>query len=126
MLRMPAILFGLFAAATPVGAEEPKPVVPTAFAWATKSYDLPKREPIFEGFGAQLLNQHCLTCHSAEFVDEQPPLPAATWRAEVLKMKNVFGAPVEDRDIPDLVEALTRRQRTMPNAGPAGNSGNGR
>ncbi|MBX5454015.1 MAG: sulfite--cytochrome C oxidoreductase subunit B [Acidobacteriia bacterium] len=126
MLRMPAILFGLFAAATPVGAEEPKPVVPPVFVWATKSYDLPKREPIFEGFGAQLLNQHCLICHSAEFVDEQPPLPAATWRAEVLKMKNVFGAPVEDRDIPDLVEALTRRQRTMPNDGPVGNPGNGR
>jgi len=126
MHRMPAIVFGLFAAATPVQAEEPKPVAPPAFPWTTKSYALPKREPIFEGFGARLLNQHCLICHSAEFVDEQPPLPAATWRAEVLKMKNVFGAPVEEQDIPALVEALTERQRTRSEAAPLGNLSNGR
>jgi hypothetical protein len=126
MLRMPAILFSLVAAVTPVRAEDPKPVVPPPYAWTTKSYDLPKREPLFEGFGARLLNQHCLSCHSAEFVDEQPPLPAATWRAEVLKMKNVFGAPVEDKDIPGLVEALTERHKTVSNAGTVGNSGNGR
>ncbi len=125
MFRMFAIALALLAAVTLVWAEEPAPVAPPTFDWTTKSFDLPSRGALFQGSGAALLNQDCLICHSAMFVDEQPALPAATWRAEVLKMKNVFGAPVDDKDIADLVAALTARHGTTPDAAPAGDLGGG-
>ncbi len=48
-------------------------------------------------------------CHSPTFVDTQPPLSEATWKAEVEKMRKTFGAPIPpDRDA-EIVKALLDR-----------------
>ena len=35
-------------------------------------------------------------CHSTRYITMQPPLPPATWEAEVNKMTKTFGAPIPE------------------------------
>ncbi len=59
--------------------------------------------------GFPLVLQDCLTCHSSQYVQTQPPLSSRQyWDATVHKMKNAFGAPVEDADIPAVVDYLVK------------------
>jgi hypothetical protein len=51
----------------------------------------------------------CMTCHSAEYMLYQPPnAPRPYWEAMVKRMKTVFNAPINDADVPDIVEYLVR------------------
>ena len=81
----------------------------TAPVWHSPSVVLPYPGPHFTGQGAALLNASCSTCHSADFVNGQPYLPLATWKMEVLKMKNVFHAPVDPKDVDALAQSLFAR-----------------
>lgn len=49
-----------------------------------------------EGQGQAEVEGYCSTCHSTRYITMQPPLPAATWDAEVTKMKKTFGATTPD------------------------------
>jgi hypothetical protein len=46
------------------------------------------------GDGVQEVRIYCNTCHSLSYITMQPPLPAATWEAEVNKMNKAFGAGI--------------------------------
>jgi hypothetical protein len=48
------------------------------------------------GDGRQEVQIYCNTCHGLRYITMQPPLPAATWEAEVSKMSKVFGAAIPD------------------------------
>lgn len=48
------------------------------------------------GEGRQDVQNYCNTCHSPRYIAMQPPLPAATWEAEVNKMNSTFGANIPD------------------------------
>jgi len=48
------------------------------------------------GDGLQDVQIYCNTCHSPRYITMQPPLPAATWEAEVNKMNKTFGAAIPD------------------------------
>jgi sulfite dehydrogenase (cytochrome) subunit B len=51
----------------------------------------------------------CMTCHSAEYIRYQPPTaPRSYWEAMVKRMKAVFNAPIDDADMPDIVDYLAR------------------
>lgn len=51
----------------------------------------------------------CAACHSAEYMQYQPPNAARPyWDAMVKRMKNVFNAPVQEADIPDIVDYLSK------------------
>ncbi|MGZ5181749.1 MAG: SorB family sulfite dehydrogenase c-type cytochrome subunit [Ramlibacter sp.] len=51
----------------------------------------------------------CVACHSAEYMLYQPPsAPRPYWDAMVKRMKNVFKAPVNDADLPDIVDYLVK------------------
>lgn len=78
-------------------------------AWKSESVAVPYPGPYFSGQGADLLNLNCSICHSADFVNGQAHLPLATWKAEVLKMKNVFHAPLADKDVDALAQVLFER-----------------
>lgn len=93
-----AVVEGAFAA----------PAAPV-LAWKSVSVTLPYPGPHFSGHGASLLNPSCSTCHSADFVNGQPYMPLATWKAEVLKMKNVFHAPVAAKNVDALAQILFAR-----------------
>jgi hypothetical protein len=70
--------------------------------------DLPFGDRMFGGPGADAINGNCLSCHSAGMVLNQPPLPRATWEAEVNKMRQAYKAPVSDEDVKPIVDYLTR------------------
>ena len=51
----------------------------------------------------------CMTCHSAEYMHYQPTsAPRTYWEAMVKRMKSVFNAPIDDADVPDIVDYLVR------------------
>lgn len=52
---------------------------------------------------------NCVACHSAEYMLYQPPnAPRAYWDAMVKRMKAVFKAPVDDADMPAIVDYLVK------------------
>ena len=76
---------------------------------ALKSLDLklPANDQMFpNGPGADVANSNCLGCHSVDMVLNQPALPKAAWEAEVAKMRNVFKAPMDAKDVPAIVDYL--------------------
>ena len=48
------------------------------------------------GEGLQETSSFCNLCHSTRYITMQPPLPAATWDAEVTKMIKAYGAPIPE------------------------------
>jgi cytochrome c5 len=59
--------------------------------------------------GYVLAQQHCMTCHSAQYVQTQPSTsPRTYWDATVKKMKKPFGAQIPDQDIPVIVDYLVK------------------
>jgi mono/diheme cytochrome c family protein len=72
------------------------------------SYELPDETAEFRpGPGVELAQSNCATCHSAEYDSMQPPkMGDAFWLAEVKKMKNTYGAPIEDADIKGIADYL--------------------
>jgi cytochrome c5 len=83
--------------AGPVPAAQKKPVSITLPAQNTAFRDAP---------GVEVARKDCLTCHSAEYVVQQPPLSKAGWTAEVTKMRVAYGASIPDADIDALVAYL--------------------
>ena len=50
--------------------------------------------------GYEIASQKCGICHSADYVQYQPPkMTKAQWTAEMTKMQHVYGAPISDDDI---------------------------
>ena len=58
------------------------------------------------GDGIQEVRIYCNTCHSPSYITMQPPLPAATWEAELNKMNKTFGAAIPDASTPKILEYL--------------------
>ena len=48
------------------------------------------------GEGSAETSSLCSQCHSTRYITMQPPLPAATWDAEVTKMIKAYGAPIPE------------------------------
>lgn len=77
-----------------------------------KSIDLPpdvvalKPSPLP---GYAIAQGACVACHSAEYLQYQPSNASRTyWDAMVKRMKTVFRAPIEDADMPALVDYLAK------------------
>jgi mono/diheme cytochrome c family protein len=52
---------------------------------------------------------NCVACHSAEYMLYQPATaPRAYWDAMVKRMKAVFRAPINEADMPDIVDYLAK------------------
>ena len=58
------------------------------------------------GDGVEHVYASCMTCHSTRYITMQPPLPAATWSAEVTKMNKAYGAGISDADAEKIVRYL--------------------
>jgi hypothetical protein len=58
--------------------------------------ELPVNDSTFPpGPGSDRAGQ-CLICHSADMVLKQPALSQAGWKAEINKMRMVYGAPIDE------------------------------
>ena len=73
--------------------------VPSAFSsdadYEVSAYPVPTLE-LASGDGRQDVQIFCNTCHSPRYITMQPPLPAATWEAEVNKMNKAYGAGIPE------------------------------
>jgi len=59
--------------------------------------------------GYALAQQKCLICHSAEYVNYQPPTSTpAYWKAQVTRMKKPFGAPITDQEADQIIDYLVK------------------
>ena len=59
-----------------------------------------------EGEGRAETASFCSLCHSTRYITMQPPLPAATWEAEVTKMRKTLGAPIPDASAALIIKYL--------------------
>ena len=67
--------------------------------------DLVYKESSLPGY--QLVQRHCIGCHSAHYVQTQPStLNRTYWENTVKRMKKPFGAPFPDEDIAAMVDYL--------------------
>ncbi len=74
------------------------------------TYALPEETSTFRpGPGMDTAQNNCLTCHSADYINTQPPNSGAKfWEAEVTKMIKAYRAPVNDADAKAIVDYLTK------------------
>jgi len=72
------------------------------------SYELPDETAEFrQGPGVEMAEINCVACHSADYIETQPPaMGHGFWETEVKKMKNVYGAPIEEADIQGIADYL--------------------
>jgi|SRR5665213_976453 len=95
-LTVAAVFFCLLAIAAGVGP-----------ALAMKIDLPPETSRLKDAPGVELANGQCMTCHSVDYVITQPrDKPLAFWRAEVDKMKKVYGAPIPDDQLAPIAEYL--------------------
>ncbi len=59
-----------------------------------------------EGPGRAETQINCSSCHTPSYITMQPPLPAATWDAEVHKMVKTYGAQISDADAQKVIQYL--------------------
>jgi hypothetical protein len=76
--------------------------------WAIVRVELPVSDvPFPPGVGSDIATGQCLICHSAAMVLTQPPLKKDEWRAEIMKMRSSYGAPIPDAQVDGLLEYLS-------------------
>jgi mono/diheme cytochrome c family protein len=99
-MRGPAIRCGLLAAAIALFG--------TAAARADE-----QPVPLKDAPGRDVVENNCAACHSLDYPRTNAPfLDRKMWQAEVDKMINVFGAPIEPRDAKAIVDYLTKNYGT--------------
>ena len=78
---------------------------------APVAYTLPDETSAFKpGPNLEVVQNNCTACHSADYVNTQPQGPKFKkdfWQAEVTKMIKVYGAPIDEADVPKIVDYLT-------------------
>ena len=76
---------------------------------APVNYKTPDEAAAFKpGPNLEVVQGNCSACHSADYVNTQPPMKdkKGFWQAEVTKMIKVYGAPIDDADVGKIVDYL--------------------
>lgn len=73
--------------------------------YEVSAYPVPALD-LAPGDGRQDVQIYCNTCHSPRYITMQPPLPAATWEAEVNKMNKTFGAAIPEDSTQKIIKYL--------------------
>ena len=89
------------------------PVAAFGFAIAQAapiSYKLPAETATFApGPNLETAQNNCTACHSADYIKTQPRNAKSRrdfWLAEVTKMIKAYGAPIDQADVPKIVDYL--------------------
>jgi cytochrome c5 len=96
-----ALVAGIALMSPAVQAKPPITLKSVAVTLPTSESALP------QGPGVTVVHNNCLTCHSPGMILNQPAMAKAAWQAEVAKMRNVYKAPVAEKDVPAIVDYLT-------------------
>ena len=73
-------------------------------------YKLPEETAALKpGPNLEVAQNNCTACHSSDYIKTQPHMASKKdfWQAEVTKMIKVYGAPIDDADVPKIVEYLS-------------------
>jgi cytochrome c553 len=70
--------------------------------------------------GIELAQANCLMCHSTEYVSTQPPMARKFWEATVKKMKDKYGAPIQEAQMAALTDYFTSSYGQTAKTEPAG------
>ena len=82
---------------------------------ATAAAALEKPVSLKQAPGLDKVEANCGACHSLDYVPMNSKfLNAAGWTAEVAKMVNVFGAPINDADAKAIGDYLTANYGLPP------------
>ncbi len=98
---------GDYRQASGVGNATPSPVGVAGSVYDVGPFPLATPE-LAPGDGRDATVAMCSVCHSVRYITMQPPLPAATWQAEVRKMIDVHGAPIPE----DVAQRITAYLQT--------------
>jgi mono/diheme cytochrome c family protein len=75
------------------------------------NFELPDETAAFKpGPNLDVVQGNCGACHSADYIQTQPTGPKFKkdfWQAEVTKMIKVYGAPIDEKDVPAIVDYLS-------------------
>ncbi|WGD50213.1 cytochrome c [Bradyrhizobium sp. CB1650] len=83
--------------------------VQLAPAITSTTVELPSGDALFpSGSSVEAINNNCLACHSADMVLNQPALSKSAWESEVRKMINAYKAPIDESDVPAIVDYLVK------------------
>ena len=77
---------------------------------APVDYKLPDETAALKpGPNLEVAQNNCTACHSSDYIKTQPIMKSKKdfWQAEVTKMIKVYGAPIDDADVPKIVEYLS-------------------
>lgn len=97
---------GDYARATPSNLNQHAPVVqPAGPVYSVPFYPL-SGASLAPGENRELVESYCGTCHSTIYITMQPPLPSATWEAEVNKMVRTFGQPIPPDAVAKIIAYL--------------------
>ncbi|MGO9785513.1 MAG: c-type cytochrome [Stellaceae bacterium] len=59
--------------------------------------------------GLETVQNNCGGCHSLDYIGTNSSyMNHDAWQAEVNKMINAFGAPIDPKDVPSIVDYLTK------------------
>jgi cytochrome c553 len=87
--------------------------VQPAPAITSTTVELPSGDALFAGgSSADAINNNCLACHSADMVLNQPALSKSVWESEVQKMIKAYKAPIDESDVPAIVDYLASTKGT--------------
>jgi sulfite dehydrogenase (cytochrome) subunit B len=77
---------------------------------APVDYKLPEETAALKpGPNLEVAQNNCTACHSTDYIKTQPIMKSKKdfWQAEVTKMIKLYGAPINDADVPKIVEYLS-------------------
>jgi mono/diheme cytochrome c family protein len=77
---------------------------------APVDYKLPEETAAFKpGPNLEAAQNNCTACHSSDYIQTQPIMTSKKdfWQAEVTKMIKVYGAPIDEADVPKIVDYLS-------------------
>jgi hypothetical protein len=73
-------------------------------------YTLPEETAALKpGPNLDVVQNNCTGCHSVDYINTQPRNAKSKkdfWQAEVSKMIKTYGAPIDEADVPKIVEYL--------------------
>jgi hypothetical protein len=77
------------------------------FLLKSVTVDLPGGDRMFpKAPNSEVVDRNCVNCHSAGMVLYQPALSKAQWETEVNKMRTVYRAQINPRDVDRIVDFL--------------------
>jgi len=110
---MPAIVFRLALACAGLFAAAAANAAPLSIELPAETARLaPSELP-----GYAIASQKCTICHSADYIQLQPPgMNQSQWRGEVAKMQHAYGAPVDDQQADAIAAYLADAYSGKPRA----------